>query len=49
MLALGIIGEYLGRMHLRLMNRPAYYVGEQIVSKADQMTKVGKTTGSNDR
>jgi len=24
--ALGIIGEYLGRMHLRMMERPAYIV-----------------------
>lgn len=28
MLALGIIGEYLARMHLRIMRRPTYVVGE---------------------
>jgi undecaprenyl-phosphate 4-deoxy-4-formamido-L-arabinose transferase len=26
--ALGIIGEYLGRMHMRTMNRPPYVVRE---------------------
>lgn len=28
--ALGIIGEYLARMHFRLMGRPMYVVGEQV-------------------
>jgi undecaprenyl-phosphate 4-deoxy-4-formamido-L-arabinose transferase len=27
--ALGIIGEYLARMHLRTMDRPPYVVGEE--------------------
>ena len=27
--ALGIIGEYLARMHFRLMDRPPYVVAEQ--------------------
>jgi hypothetical protein len=26
---LGIIGEYLARMHLRTMDRPPYVVGEE--------------------
>lgn len=29
LLALGIIGEYLSRMHLRTMERPSYFVREQ--------------------
>jgi undecaprenyl-phosphate 4-deoxy-4-formamido-L-arabinose transferase len=28
--ALGIIGEYLARMHFRMMNRPAYVVREHV-------------------
>jgi undecaprenyl-phosphate 4-deoxy-4-formamido-L-arabinose transferase len=28
--ALGIIGEYLARMHFRLMDRPSYVVRESI-------------------
>ena len=28
MFALGIIGEYLARMHFRMMERPTYVVGE---------------------
>jgi len=30
LLALGIIGEYLGRMHLRLQDRPTYVVREEV-------------------
>ena len=30
LLGLGIIGEYLGRMHLRLQDRPTYVVREQL-------------------
>ena len=30
LLALGIIGEYLGRMHLRLQDRPTYVVREEL-------------------
>ncbi len=33
--ALGIIGEYLARMHLRLMDRPSYVVRQEISSKSD--------------
>jgi len=29
-LALGIIGEYLARMHFRMMERPTYTIREQI-------------------
>ena len=29
MFALGIMGEYLARMHYRLLNRPSYVVGEE--------------------
>lgn len=28
--ALGVIGEYLGRMHFRMMERPAYTVSEEV-------------------
>ncbi len=32
LLALGVIGEYLARMHVRLMDRPAYAVREEVGS-----------------
>ena len=35
LLALGIIGEYLGRMHLRLQDRPTYVVREELGGPAD--------------
>jgi len=31
--ALGIIGEYLARMHFRMMERPTYTVGEHLASR----------------
>ena len=31
--ALGIIGEYLARMHFRMMERPSYLVRETVPSK----------------
>jgi len=34
--AIGIIGEYLARMHLRMMNRPTYTVREQTCSPVQQ-------------
>lgn len=34
LMALGIIGEYLARMHLRTMERPPYLVREEIINKA---------------
>ena len=33
--ALGIIGEYLARMHVRLMERPAYAIGEILESSSE--------------
>ncbi len=36
MLALGIIGEYLARMHMRLMERPTYAVREVAESGGDE-------------
>ncbi len=33
LLALGIIGEYLARMHFRTMERPAYAVRERAKQK----------------
>lgn len=33
MLTLGIIGEYLARMHLRLMNKPAYVIQQSTQTK----------------
>jgi len=29
-LTLGIIGEYIARMHVRVMDRPAYAIHEEI-------------------
>jgi glycosyltransferase involved in cell wall biosynthesis len=36
LLAIGIIGEYLGRMHFHLMNRPAYAILQQIPGSSDK-------------
>lgn len=36
MFALGIIGEYLARMHLRIMDRPVYIVKESIENTVSQ-------------
>ena len=33
MFSLGIIGEYLARMHFRLMNRPVYFISDEAKSK----------------
>ncbi len=45
LLALGIIGEYLGRMHLRLQDRPTYVVREELGSPSDSHNeKAGSIT-----
>ena len=36
LLALGIIGEYLARMHFRLMDKPSYVVRERAEQSPDQ-------------
>jgi len=33
--ALGIMGEYLARMHFRLMAKPSYVVGEEVTQSSD--------------
>jgi len=33
LLALGIIGEYLARMHFRMMERPTYVIRQQVYSE----------------
>jgi glycosyltransferase involved in cell wall biosynthesis len=38
LLALGIIGEYLARMHFRMMERPTYTVREEIVPRDEVKT-----------
>ncbi len=37
--ALGIVGEYLARMHFRIMDRPAYVVQEKISMGTDKESK----------
>ncbi len=37
--ALGIIGEYLARMHLRTMERPPYVVGEEVGQAASRASQ----------
>ena len=37
MFALGIIGEYIARMHLRIMDRPVYIVRQKTESTEDEM------------
>jgi glycosyltransferase involved in cell wall biosynthesis len=39
MFALGIMGEYLARMHFRMMERPAYVVWENTSDQSDQKNK----------
>lgn len=42
LLALGIIGEYLGRMHLRLQDRPTYVVREELgIGTDSEVEKAG--------
>ena len=36
MLSLGIIGQYLGRIHLRVQGRPSYHIAERVVSTIDR-------------
>jgi len=36
MLSLGIIGQYLGRIHLRVQGRPSYHIAERVVSSIDR-------------
>ena len=36
MLSLGIIGQYLGRMHLRIQGRPSYHIAESVSQGADK-------------
>jgi len=38
LLALGIIGEYLARMHFRMMERPTYTVREEIAPRGEVTT-----------
>ncbi len=42
--ALGVIGEYIARIHFRVMKRPPYVVSEQ-VTKEDEITFVAKKQG----
>jgi glycosyltransferase involved in cell wall biosynthesis len=46
MFSLGIIGEYLARMHFRMMDRPAYTVREDTASTADHVSSQ-PTAGTN--
>jgi hypothetical protein len=43
LLTLGIIGEYLGRVHVRTMDRPAYAIREQVGS-AERVTTADTPT-----
>ena len=40
MFALGIIGEYLARMHFRMMERPTYVVGESTDDQSDHAKQI---------
>lgn len=49
--ALGIIGEYLARMHFRMMERPPYSIRDEVLGAGlepvvQQMTRSGGTTSS---
>ena len=36
MLSLGIIGQYLGRIHVRVQGRPSYHIAERVSSSIEQ-------------
>jgi hypothetical protein len=38
LLTLGIIGEYLARMHFRIMRKPTYVISEMADPSAGQVT-----------
>lgn len=40
--ALGVIGEYLARMHFRTMNRPTYVVREELIAGIDSERENGQ-------
>jgi hypothetical protein len=40
MFALGIMGEYLARMHFRMMERPTYVVWESTDDRSDEEKKM---------
>ena len=40
MFALGIMGEYLARMHFRMMERPTYVVWENTGDQSDREKKI---------
>ncbi|HEY8600374.1 MAG TPA: glycosyltransferase family 2 protein [Thermomicrobiales bacterium] len=44
MFALGIIGEYLARMHVRMMERPVYTVRAHTASRTDPVELVSEST-----
>ncbi len=39
MLSLGIIGEYLGRIHVRVQGRPSYHIAERVSSDSETPTE----------
>ncbi|HVW52315.1 MAG TPA: glycosyltransferase family 2 protein [Trinickia sp.] len=43
MFAIGVIGEYLARMHFRSMDRPVYTVAETVVAGASDVSSEGAT------
>ena len=45
LLALGIIGEYLARMHFRMMERPTYTIREEIVPRDGNIMSEPKIPG----
>ena len=47
--ALGIIGEYLARMHFRLQDRPPYVIGEQTVASEPSPLQEPELTPQPDR
>jgi undecaprenyl-phosphate 4-deoxy-4-formamido-L-arabinose transferase len=41
MLSLGILGQYLGRIHLRVQGRPTYHIAERVSSRSERETAEG--------
>lgn len=46
LLTLGIIGEYLARVHVRTMDRPAYAIRDEVTGSSDRIYEVRATRSS---
>jgi hypothetical protein len=45
LLALGVLGAYVGRIYEELKSRPLYVVAEELTAEAEAVTKPARETG----